>query len=326
MNVVVIGLGSMGKRRIRLLQKYDSDMKIIGIDCNVERRKQVEEQSQIVTHADIDSVCETDDISYAFIATSPLSHAEIINKCLKRNWHVFTEINLVDTLYKENMELAKAKDRILFLSSTFLYRREIEFIKKKVHGCHDKINYLYHTGQYLPDWHPWESYKDFFVGKKETNGCRELMAIEFPWIIDIFGKIEKLTVTSSKISGLEINCADNYMLIFEHEGGNKGAVALDVVSRKASRNLEVFGEGLYLTWDGTPKGLKCYDYVNRADTEISLYTDVDRNPNYCETIIEDAYYCEIVNFFHVINGEETAKYSFIKDVEVLNLIEQIEVG
>ena len=33
-------------------------------------------------------------------------------------------------------------------------------------------------GQYLPDWHPWESYKSFFVSNKKTNGCRELFAIE----------------------------------------------------------------------------------------------------------------------------------------------------
>lgn len=326
MNIVVIGLGSMGKRRIRLLQKYDNSMKIIGVDCDKERRKQIENQSHIITYADIEAVYKMENVDCAFIASSPLSHADLINKCLRFDWHVFTEINLVNTLYEENVELAREKNRTLFLSSTFLYRREIEFIKQKVKRCHNKINYLYHTGQYLPDWHPWESYKDFFVGNKETNGCRELMAIEFPWIIDIFGKIERFTVISSKVSSLEINCADSYMLMFEHEGGNKGAVALDVVSRKASRNLEVFGEELYLTWDGTPKGLRCYDYENRTDVEISLYKDVERNMNYCETIIEDAYFYEIVNFFHVINGVETAKYSFSKDVDVLKLIEEIEVG
>ena len=49
MNVLVIGLGSMGKRRIRLLQQYvrqeglsDHDWKIIGLDFKEERRTEAQ--------------------------------------------------------------------------------------------------------------------------------------------------------------------------------------------------------------------------------------------------------------------------------------------
>ncbi len=37
----------------------------------------------------------------AFICASPLSHADVIHECLKRNWDTFTELNLVDTGYDE---------------------------------------------------------------------------------------------------------------------------------------------------------------------------------------------------------------------------------
>ena len=37
MKVIVIGLGSMGKRRIRLLKKISADIEIIGVDSNMER-------------------------------------------------------------------------------------------------------------------------------------------------------------------------------------------------------------------------------------------------------------------------------------------------
>ena len=37
MNICVIGLGSMGKRRIRLLLEKDSELTITGIDYNDER-------------------------------------------------------------------------------------------------------------------------------------------------------------------------------------------------------------------------------------------------------------------------------------------------
>lgn len=34
----------------------------------------------------------------------------------------------------------------------------------------------------------------------------------------------------------------NYFVMIEHIGGNKGVLAVDVVSRKAVRNMEVFSE------------------------------------------------------------------------------------
>ena len=44
------------------------------------------------------------------------------------------------------------------------------------------VNYIYHIGQYLPDWHPWENYKNFFVGDKRTGGVREIFGIDLPWL------------------------------------------------------------------------------------------------------------------------------------------------
>ena len=47
MKLLVIGLGSMGKRRIRLLKEYDSDIEIIGIDKQAIRRDEVEKLYKI---------------------------------------------------------------------------------------------------------------------------------------------------------------------------------------------------------------------------------------------------------------------------------------
>ena len=159
--------------------------------------------------------------------------------------------NLTDKGYQDNIELSKRNERVLFLSSTFLYRKEIQYIKTTVENCGCNISYMYHAGQYLPDWHPWESYKKFFVGDKRTNGCREFMAIEFPWLIDVFGDIKSITSIGSKDSKLEIDFPDTYQIMIEHMTGHKGLITIDVVSRKAVRKLELSGENLYITWDGT---------------------------------------------------------------------------
>ena len=129
--VVVIGLGSMGKRRIRMIRNYDKRIEIKGIDTSEERRCQVGEEYGIQTLQSLNEV-EKGEFDCAFIATSPLSHNNIIHECLEKNMHVFTEINLTSSGYDKNMKLADEKKKVLFLSSTFLYLEEICYIDNKI--------------------------------------------------------------------------------------------------------------------------------------------------------------------------------------------------
>lgn len=324
MNVVVIGLGSMGKRRIRLIKKYNSQYQIFGIDSSEERRKASEKEYGIETFSNVDELLLKNSVDSAFICTSPLSHSEIISHCLEKGLHVFTELNLVTDGYDENIVLAKENKRILFLSSTFLYRQEVRKIKELIKESDCLLNYTYHIGQYLPDWHPWENYKDFFVGDKRSNGCREIFAIELPWLTDVFGTINKVHVMKNKISSLDIDYNDNYMVMIEHENGHKGMLAVDVVSRKAVRNFELFGEELFLQWDGSAEGIKVYDFANKEEKKIQLYETVDQLDQYSKFVVENAYFDEIVSFFAVIEKREEPLYSFSKDKAILNIIDEIE--
>lgn len=324
MDAIIVGLGSMGRRRARLLREIDNSICIIGIDIQDERRRQAEKELGIETRSSIDLAYKEFNPEMAFISTSPLSHSEIINKCLMLGFHVFTELNLTDKGYQDNIELSKRNERVLFLSSTFLYRKEIQYIKTTVENCGCNISYMYHAGQYLPDWHPWESYKKFFVGDKRTNGCREFMAIEFPWLIDVFGDIKSITSIGSKDSKLEIDFPDTYQIMIEHMTGHKGLITIDVVSRKAVRKLELSGENLYITWDGTPESLNRYDYTEKKDNDIKLYESSTNKEGYSAFIIEDAYKSEIENFIKVIEGVEYPRYSFEKDKKVLSIIDKIE--
>ncbi|MDW7662642.1 MAG: hypothetical protein SCL54_14590 [Bacillota bacterium] len=60
-----------------------------------------------------------------------------------------------------------------------------------------------------------------------------------PWLIDVFGDIVKVDATKNKISSLEIGYNDNYITVIHHHSGHKGVLAVDVVSRKVVRNLEI---------------------------------------------------------------------------------------
>lgn len=176
MNIAVIGLGSMGQRRIRLIKELYPQYSICGVDSRLDRRNNAEQKYRIKCYDSLGNI--GDEVKCAFVCTSPLSHSAIITKCLMRHWNVFTELNLVDDGYEQNMELARQNNCKLFLSSTFLYREEISYIRNKITED-KKWNYIYHVGQYLPDWHPWENYKDFLLVIKEQMDVVKLWQLNY---------------------------------------------------------------------------------------------------------------------------------------------------
>ncbi len=319
MKIVVIGLGSMGKRRIRLLKEMYPDYVITGVDGRDDRRK---EAGKLFDLDCVDSINCIDSADCAFVCTSPLSHNNLIHECLIRGWNVFTELNLVSDGYLENMALAKEKGITLFLSSTFFYREEIRYIRSRV-TADKKWNYSYHIGQYLPDWHPWENYKDFFLGDKRTNGCREIMAIELPWLIGTFGDVESVSVLSDKLTGLNIDYKDNYFIQIQHKNGNKGALIIDVVSPVAVRKLEVYSEGAYISWNGTPDSVTEFEPNNKKLLPVMLEEQAEHIEGYSAFVVENAYRNEIQEFFDVVDGAVQAQYGFEQDLKILKLIDTL---
>ncbi|MDD5929223.1 MAG: Gfo/Idh/MocA family oxidoreductase [Spirochaetales bacterium] len=322
MKVLVVGYGSMGRRRIRLYKQLDKDAQFICVDSNTNRIKQIKDDGY---NAFVDlSDALKEKIDFAFVCTSPLSHAAIIPILLQNKINTFTEINLSSINYDLMIKLAKENDVKIFLSSTMLYKNQIKKINELVQKETQPLSYIYHIGQYLPDWHPWESYKDFFVGKKESNGCREIYAIQLPWIVDTFGEIVKLNSVSQKSTNLEIDYDDSYITTFEHKNGNKGVFVVDVVSRIATTYLEIIGENIHITWDGSNDGLKIYNIAEKKVESFTAYENLQHNDNYAVNIVENTYLDEIKDFISYVKNNTEPKWSIQKDLYVLNLIDKIE--
>lgn len=324
MKIIVIGLGSMGKRRIRLLSEH-KDIELLGIDIQKSRCNEVKEKFGIKCYDNITEAVESEHPDAAVISTSPLSHAAIIKECLQGNLHVFTEINLVSDGYEENMKLAKEKGLTLFLSSTFLYQAETLKIIERVKSSNvSKLNYIYHVGQYLPDWHPWESYNNYFIGNSRTNGCREILTIDMPWIVTAFGNIKSTHVMKSKNTDLNIDYNDNYLIMLDHESGAKGIFAADVVARKAVRHFEVYGENLHITWEGTPETLLEYDIDKKEDVSLLADTTTEHIEGYSNLIDENPYRDELDAFLAAVNEGKKPMWDFEKDMALLKVIDTIE--
>ncbi|MDL2252533.1 Gfo/Idh/MocA family oxidoreductase [Ruminococcaceae bacterium OttesenSCG-928-I18] len=325
MKNLIIGLGSMGKRRARLIAGLGAAYGIWGVDSSPERRKQAEEMG-ISCFSSLPEALQAGRYDAAFVCTAPLTHSLLIDSLLDAGLPVFTELNLVPDGYGELMEKAEKKCLALFLSSTMLYRAETRILTEEIAAFDKPVNYLYHIGQYLPDWHPWENYKDFFVGDRRTGGVREIFGIELPWLLTAFGPVEGLFAQRDKISSLEITYPDSWFVTLRHESGAKGFVAADVVSPKPVRNFEVYGEGLHLFWEGTPGSLAKWDGEKKEKVRLETYEEIEQDKRYSDNIVENAYLEEILNFYGVIAGKEAARWSFAKDLVALRLIDQMETA
>ena len=327
MKLLIIGLGSMGKRRARLARGMRDDVVICGVDSAESRREEAASLG-IAAYPSIAEAVAAEQPDAALVCTAPVSHAAIITELLNAGLPVFTELNLIDDGYERNIALSKEKGLPLFLSSTMLYRGETQYIKaeaqKFMRETGKAVNYIYHIGQYLPDWHPWENYKNFFMGQKRTGGVCEIFGIDLPWLWDAFGPVTSMHVEKDKISTLEVDYPDSYFVTLRHESGVKGMLAADVVSPKAVRNFECFGEGIHLFWEGNPKSLYNFNHDTGEKVQINTYTTVEQDSRYSDNIVENAYVDELANFFGVLEGREEARWSFEKDQQVIALIERIE--
>jgi predicted dehydrogenase len=322
MKALIVGYGSMGRRRIRLLQQLVEGIEIICVDSNPERKKQATESGLKVFDNLSTAIEEKPDI--AFVCTSPGHHSEIILTLVNAEINVFTELNLISDDYDRIISTIQEKEVTVFMSSTMLYNKQIQKIDELVKSTNKPVTYIYHIGQYLPDWHPWESYKDFFIGKKETNGVREILAIQLPWIINTFGKISKVNTNAQRCTKLDIDFNDSIVSNFMHENGNIGVFVADTVSRKATTSLEVIGEDLHIIWHGHNDDLQVYNIETKELETISMYENIEHREGYADNIIENQYSDEIQDFLNAVSKGTTPRYSIAQDKYTLSVIDEIE--
>ena len=231
MKFLIIGLGSMGKRRIRNLQ-YLGEHDIIGYDINEERRKECEKKYEIKIYDDIHRAM-AEDPDALIISTPPDYHIDYELLAAKNNRHFFCEADISTEGMMELINICKNKNIISAPSATLRFNESILKIKDIVinNKIGNVVAFTYHMGQYLPDWHPWENISNFYVGKRETSATREMVPFELQWLTWIFGDIERLSCLKGKVSSLTVDIDDVYQLILQFKNKILGHLLIDVVSR-----------------------------------------------------------------------------------------------
>ena len=317
MKFLVVGLGSMGKRRIRNLQ-YLGIKDIIGLDFRDDRREEANTKYGVNTFGDYDSALAANPDVF-IISTPPDRHAEYALLAAKANKHFFTEADVLDDGMDELIEILASKDIVGAPSVTPIFRQSTKIIKSLLDE--KKIGEIYsfshYQGQYLPDWHPWEDISDFYVGKRETGACREMIPFELIWLTYLFGDVESVSAFKDKRSNFHVDIDDTYQLILRFKNGILANMMSDVVSRFPYNTIKIIGELGVISWDWMDKAVKVY-LAENEEWEIIQQSEDKVKTDYLTS--DDHYVEEIRHFIGAIEGKNKYFHDFKDNKKILKIL------
>jgi len=316
----------MGKRRVRnLIALNHKD--IAGFDVRQDRVKFAAHEYGVQTFSDFDQAVEEFGPDLFIISTPPDLHMRYAYYALKKKIHCFIEGSVVEA--NKILELGeKARDLgvIMVPSCTMrFYPGPIQIkdlVRRDIVGR--PLNYNYQSGQYLPDWHPWESVEDFYVSNPDTGGCREIVPFELTWLNDIFGNPTPVACVKRKLSDMNIEIDDLYHCLLEYPGGLVGNLTVEVLSRpESTREFRLIGSEGEIVYSG---GNNTVRYIN---TSMSSWKVIKLNTGTVEKQYinpEEPYIEEIRKFIEAVTNKDPGMYpnTLYDDYLVLNNLYDLE--
>jgi predicted dehydrogenase len=323
---LVVGLGSMGKRRVRNLQALRHTA-LAGFDPRADRRKEASSRYGIATFDSFNVALATFKPDVLVISTGPSLHMEYAHQAAKLGLHCFIEASVVEG--ERIAELCKALEGtklVMVPSCTMHYFPGPAAVREVVRSgkIGKPINLNYLTGQYLPDWHPWENIQDFYVSKRETGGAREIVPFELTWINEIFGQPEPLACVKDKLTDLDADIDDIYHCLLRYPNGLLANITIEVISRpRATREFHIIGSEGRLVFSGDEN---CVRYISVGNPE---WTRIDLKAGTVEKGYinpEEPYISEMADFIKAIEAADRKVFpnTLESDVLVLSLLNNLE--
>ena len=264
MNILILGLGSIGQRHLRNLIKIDKKIKFFALrkkfltpllnNKNHVIRGDIKRRYKIQYIKNLEDIKrENIAIDAAFICTPSKFHVKESIWLLKNNINIFVEKPLGSSL--ENIKkLEKILSKKKSLKNMMGYQLKFNPIINKVKNLIKenyigKINNIFvHHGEHIDNFHPYEDYRISYAARKDLGGGVILVQIhEIDYIMFIFEdyKLKVLNSLNSKVSKLSINVEDNVIANFLLSKKNKKAVCtlhLNFFERPKNRKILIIGE------------------------------------------------------------------------------------
>ena len=317
LSFLIIGLGSVGKRHLRNLDR--SGIKNIS----VLRRHNI-----VPDDPDLPAFCIQTDLARALqnkcdaviIASPTALHLEHALVAAEAGCHIFMEKPISHSLEGIDRLTKLVAQHSLIFQTAFQFRfhpvlRQIkELIEQGAIG--NIVSAHVHWGEYLPAWHPWEDYRLGYSARKDLGGgVVATLCHPFDYLRWLLGEITSVSATIDKVSDLEIDVEDTAMITLRFETGAIGSVYLDYVEHPSQHRLEIVGQAGKIAWDNSEGIANVFSHQNKEPEKLAPPPGFERNTMFLD---------ELSHFIDCIKTKRQPECGFADGLRALEIVHAVK--
>lgn len=316
MKILFTGLGSIGQRHLRLIRKIRGNKDeiiafrshkrqtddVLDDDMNVLEGKTLVDLYAIKEfHTLNEALNEKPDV--AFITNPTSLHVPTAIKAAKAGCNLFIEKSLSDSEdgIDELINIVNMKNRDALVGYQQRFHPGILKIKTwlQERRIGNIISARFENGEYLPQWHPYEDYRQGFAARKDLGGG-VLFGInhELDYILFFFGIPDRIFATGGNLSDLEVEMEDiaHVVAMFDVDHGTLPiTISFDYLQYPPMKGGLIVGDMGKIVWD----------YIGNRATLIDRVTgrvsDHWEDPRYQRN---DMFIAQLNHLFRCIDGME----------------------
>jgi len=339
MKVLFVGLGSIGQRHLRNLKCIAGDSVNVIAFRSKNHTPVLDEQQQVIENTSLEQqykIRKFDDLDQAladkpdiaFITNPSHHHINVALKAAEAGCHLFIEKPLSANTDRINELIDLVHHKKLTAMVAYQYRfhpgliQVAKWLENKKIG--QPISATFVQGDFLPQWHPYEDYRDSYASRKELGGGVLLTQIhEFDNALYLFGLPRRVFSLGGKLSQLEINVEDTASVLMEcaHKGKILPVTILtDFLQSPPVRNCTIVGENGRIFLDLIDNNLSLTKRET-SETEYHDYKGFKRNQLFID---------ELKHFLDAVSGKTVPVVSIKTGLASLRMAlaarESIETG
>ena len=259
---LVVGAGSIGRRHAKNLKSLGLH-RLALCDTNSEALQQCANEVGGELFSDVDSALQAFKPDFVLICTPPVCHVEEALLALRVGAHVFIEKPLSHESSGIDLLIAEARrhHRNVQIGYNLRFHPGLRILKELIDsGKIGRVLWLnVEAGQYLPDWRPWQNYRESYSARKELGGGIILDGShELDYICWLLGRPTEVSCRAEHLSSLEVDVEDSAWIYLTFPERRRAELHLDFVQRTYSRTCKVVGETGTALWDFTTQQVRWF--------------------------------------------------------------------
>jgi predicted dehydrogenase len=261
MKFLIAGLGSIGRRHFRnLIALGEKDIVLLRT------RKATlpdDELAGFPVETDVQEALKKHKPDAVVVANPTSMHLDVAIPAAEAGCHILLEKPVSHSLERLDslQQTAETSGSKILVGFQFRYHPTLNQARELIQsGVLGKLLTAHaHWGEYLPQWHPWEDYRQSYAARADLGGG-VIVTLTHPldYLRDLLGEIESVWSFHGHLSPLEVDVEDVAEIGLKFANGAVGGVHVNYFQRPPVHRLEVVGTGGTLRWDNADGVLHLY--------------------------------------------------------------------